>query len=209
MSDSPLRRFDAHRSRELETTRALIDRARGGDQRAWWRLDRRYRDDLLRIVRRNRPSRHQARIGTEDIVQSAFLSAFRGLKGFEPRGRGSFLSWLKVILRHRIAERLRRHGAARRDVAQEDPLNDAPGDHPDPSDLAERSETLAGLLQAITKLPSPEREIVIGHFFHGHSTRQMATRFGMSETAMRRRIGRSLRLLRETLERAPFPPASG
>jgi RNA polymerase sigma-70 factor (ECF subfamily) len=188
------------------TTQSLIDAARSGDDSAWSELNVRYRRILSLLVRSNRPPSMRGRVGTEDVVQSTFLSAFRGLGGYEDRGRGSFLAWLKTILRNRIAQRLRQHAAERRDTNREEPLGEShsstTAQDPSPSEIAARAESCSRLLEAVAELPSEHRDLIICHFFEGMSTRSMARTFDASETSVRRRLGKSLELLRKQMDRS-------
>jgi RNA polymerase sigma-70 factor, ECF subfamily len=195
-----------------DTTQSLIDAAREGDETAWSELHVRYRRILALLVRSSRPSSLKGRVGTEDIVQSAFLSAFRGLNGYEDRGPGSFLSWLKKILQNRIAERLRQHQAEKRDARRDEPLDGgrtpSSAADPSPSEIASHAEACSMLLAAIAELPTDLRDVIICHFFEDLSTRRIAEVLETSETSVRRRIAATLGILKKRLEdheRVPEP----
>src|SRR5712692_1789169 len=79
---------------------ALIERARGGDTRAFEDLARREERALYR---------HALRIvgvpsDAEDVVQDAFLSAWRSIRSFEG---ASFRAWLLRIATNRSLDLLR------------------------------------------------------------------------------------------------------
>jgi RNA polymerase sigma-70 factor (ECF subfamily) len=69
----------------------LLASARAGDSAAFERLVTPHWDALLRVTQRILRNREDA----EDAVQTAFLSAFRNLNGFD--GRSRFSSWLSRI----------------------------------------------------------------------------------------------------------------
>ena len=70
---------------------ALLASARAGDSAAFECLVMPHWNALLRITQRILRNREDA----EDVVQTAFLDAFRNLNGF--RGRSRFSSWLTRI----------------------------------------------------------------------------------------------------------------
>jgi RNA polymerase sigma-70 factor (ECF subfamily) len=185
------------------TTHSLISEARAGDQHAWSELHERYRRILSILVRSSRPSAIRPRVGTEDLVQSTFLSAYRGLDGYEDRGPGSFLNWLKAILRNRIAERLRQHQAVKRDARREEALGDSSTTSaqtdPSPSEVASQAETGVMLIEAIATLPHDSRAVVIGYFFEEMTTKDMADALRTSESSVRRRLASALGVLRKSL----------
>src|SRR5487761_1283299 len=71
--------------------RVLLERARGGDERAYDALAAPYRAELHAHCYRILASFHDA----EDALQEALLRAWRGLAGFE--GRSSVRAWLYKI----------------------------------------------------------------------------------------------------------------
>ena len=74
---------------------ALILRAKSGDEQAFAELMRAYYAFVYRIVNEIVDNPHDA----EEVVQDAFLNAYRGLARYEERTR--FRSWLAKIARNR------------------------------------------------------------------------------------------------------------
>jgi RNA polymerase sigma-70 factor (ECF subfamily) len=70
---------------------AVIQQVLQGDRAAFADLVRKYQKDLMRIILKMVRSQEMA----DDIVQEAFLKAYRNLASFE--GRSSFKSWLFQI----------------------------------------------------------------------------------------------------------------
>ncbi len=93
--------------RPLETTAILIIRARSGDERAITDLMRRFTPALRRAAHGKLAGRARARLVTEDLVQIAFTKAFNKMNGFEPRGPGAFLAYLRTIVRNLVATEYR------------------------------------------------------------------------------------------------------
>lgn len=78
-------------STDRELDQVLVERAQGGDQRAFELLVLKYQRKLGRLL--SRMIRDQAEV--EDVTQEAFIKAFRALKSF--RGDSAFYTWLYRI----------------------------------------------------------------------------------------------------------------
>lgn len=83
----------------------LVKRAKGGDMGAFAELVRNYQKPVMRIVIRMLKDKQSA----EDVVQEAFVKAFRKLESFE--GRASFKSWVCQIAINTGKNRMRRKRA--------------------------------------------------------------------------------------------------
>lgn len=160
----------------------VVDRARTGDVRAFEELVRgslpaahRYASHLLRDP-------HAA----EDVVQEAFLEAFRSLHRF--RGRSKFSTWLLGIVRHRAIDAIRR--ASRRERLAER-LPPAPA-QPD-------AATRAALHLAIDGLPSELREAFITIEVFGLTYREAGPVLGVPPGTVKSRMHRTRRLLVDAL----------
>jgi RNA polymerase sigma factor (sigma-70 family) len=100
-------------SPELDSLRTqdLLGLVRDGDQDAWREVYRRYRALLIIATREiTGPDREDP----EDVLQSAFLSAWKDIKQFEYRGKGSLRAWLRKIVVNKNREKLRSLKRARR-----------------------------------------------------------------------------------------------
>ncbi len=76
---------------EREIDQALVERAQGGDRRAFDQLVSKYQRKLGRLL--SRFIRDQAEV--EDVSQEAFIKAYRALPSF--RGDSAFYTWLYRI----------------------------------------------------------------------------------------------------------------
>jgi RNA polymerase sigma factor RpoE len=76
---------------EREIDQALVERAQGGDQRAFDILVQKYQRKLGRLL--SRFIRDAAEV--EDVTQEAFIKAYRALPAF--RGDSAFYTWLYRI----------------------------------------------------------------------------------------------------------------
>lgn len=82
--------------------RALIKRAKGGDERAWRWLFRRYKGYVFTVVRRILDDPHQA----ENVSQEVWLRVWKKLEQFE--FRASFKTWITKIAVNQARGELRR-----------------------------------------------------------------------------------------------------
>jgi RNA polymerase sigma factor for flagellar operon FliA len=69
-----------------------------------------------------------------------------------------------------------------------------------PETVLLRNESVAGLLQALSALPTRQRIIVRGFYFEGRSIDAMARDLGISKSWASRLHTNALRTLRESLE---------
>lgn len=135
---------------------------------------------------------------SEDIAQDAFLSAWRHL----PRLRNprSFLPWLRQITRNLSYDHLRRKRNERRIDGDLDDIlavvaDPAPGQVERLTRLQE--ESIAADL--IDELPEETREILLIYYREGQSSKQVASLLGMQDAAVRKRLSRARKSLREDM----------
>jgi len=76
---------------EVETDRALVERVRKGDSRAFDLLVRKYRHKILGLISRYVHDWSEC----EDVAQEAFMRAWRALPAF--RGESAFYTWMYKI----------------------------------------------------------------------------------------------------------------
>lgn len=76
---------------EVETDRALVERVRKGDTRAFDLLVRKYRHKILGLISRYVHDWSEC----EDVAQEAFVRAWRALPAF--RGESAFYTWMYKI----------------------------------------------------------------------------------------------------------------
>jgi len=132
--------------------------AQAGDRRAYARLVGRYTRRVHDLARRMLRDPHEA----EDVVQHAFLNAWRALERFEPDR--PFRNWLLRIAsnlcRNRLAARKRSRELPPR--GGDDPLPEAPA--PETASLAPALVAPDRVRAAIEALPERYRLPVILHY---------------------------------------------
>jgi RNA polymerase sigma-70 factor (ECF subfamily) len=137
----------------------------------------------------------------EDVVQEAFVKAYRGLGGF--RAGAAFRPWLLAIVAHEAANARRstgRHaGLAARAATVLDPRPGAtPDPRPGPEAAALASESARALLAAVLALPERERDVVTCRYLLDLSEAETATVLRLRPGTVKSRLSRGLGRLRRS-----------
>jgi RNA polymerase sigma-70 factor, ECF subfamily len=138
--------------------------------------------------------RHEA----EDVAQESYLRVHRSLRTF--RGDSSFRTWLFRIVANAAMSHLRRRGR----------FGDLGDEADDVLVLAEpparESDVDADeLRRALATLPDAQRVVVLMKDAYGFSCREIAEDMGISEGAVKVRLHRARRRLKDAL----YGPGSG
>lgn len=158
-----------------ESTVALLDRARTGDDRALEELFHRHLGPLQRWARGRLPSWARDLSDTDDLVQDTLLRTFKQLDRFDHRGAGALHAYLRQAVVNRVRDELRRNGR-RPDLANLDGLElsaDA-----SPHEEAIGRETLEQYEAALQRLRPEEREAIVVRVEMGYSYEELAQVLG-------------------------------
>lgn len=183
--------------------RLELARLQGGDAEAFARLHADQHGTLSAVARRYLSNEADV----EDAVQEAFLSAYRAIDRFD--GRAAVSTWLHAITVNAARMRLRSMRRQPR-IASLD-ATDASGerlpstvaderDHARPAELTERAERRRILREALPDLPSRYREVIALRDLEQLDTRETADVLGTTTNAVKVRLHRARRALRELLE---------
>jgi RNA polymerase sigma-70 factor (ECF subfamily) len=171
----------------------LLGRIRAGEDQAWSDLYARYRDEMLFTIRANLGARLRGALQSEDVLQSVALEAFLAVPRFEDRGAGSLRAFLNRLLIHKIRDRARHFGAAKRRGAV--PLSEAMAEdvaRDDAAAPAYHDERYAELERGLSRLPDEMREVVVLRKIDGLSSKEAAERLGKSDAATRKLFSRAM-----------------
>jgi RNA polymerase sigma-70 factor (ECF subfamily) len=131
----------------------------------------------------------------EEVVQEAFLAAWRAGHTFDP-ARGSSRTWILTLVRNRAIDVVR---ARRRRPVQ--PLDDTL-DPPDSSDVslqAALNVDAARVAEAMVRLPPEQRQTIELAYLTGFSHAEIAAQVGVPVGTVKGRIRLGLDRLRQAL----------
>ncbi|PKB72304.1 MAG: hypothetical protein BZY87_00995 [SAR202 cluster bacterium Io17-Chloro-G6] len=131
---------------------------------------------------------------SEDHVQEAFLSAWRGINGF--RTGYPVKPWLVRILVNTVTAQRRRRSLPIDPIKVAETQSGAG----DPAELAESSESRQRVRQAISALSDEHNIVVTLRFFAGLTVPQVAQALGRREGTVKSRLHRALQQLRSELQ---------
>jgi RNA polymerase sigma-70 factor (ECF subfamily) len=195
----PDRLGDSHRSPDrsnrnggVDSTVALLLRARDGDDGALNELCTRYLPRLRRWAHGRLPAGARDHLDTEDIVQDALLKTIRRLDGFAPRHDGGFCGYVSTALRNRLRDAARQSG---RHPAMAPLPDDARAPGPSPLEAAVGAETIGHYEAALDGLSAVDRELVIARVELGLDYGEIADLLG-KPSADAARVATSRALLR-------------
>jgi RNA polymerase sigma factor (sigma-70 family) len=170
----------------------LVALARAGHERAFTAIVERYRPELYALARRL-----SSEGNGEDVVQQAFLGAFAALRaGAEVQ---HLRGWLYQIVRN---------VAARSRAPKSVPLDGSTESGEAVEDLVEQRALAIGALAELARLPSRQREAIVGTALDGRARADVARSMGVSEGAVRQLIHRARARLRTVVTAVtPWPLA--
>lgn len=182
----------------LESTAHLLERVRGGDEGARESLFARVLPALTRWAHRRLPAGARDLAETDDLVQVTLTRALSRLDGFESRGEGAFLAYLRKILLNLVRDEI---GRARIRPARTQ-IDESFADPGVP--LLERTirrETLDRYEAALATLPPEQQEAVLMRLEFGYTHEQIARALGKpSANAARMTVARALLAIARSMD---------
>ena len=168
----------------------LIERWKGGDQRAATALVARHAGSLARFA-----AASGEREGVDELVQDTFVRAFAAIDSF--RGESSFRTWLFTIERRLLLDRRRSERRRRLSVEVRE---DSAVTEFDALDQLVAAESAGKLRGALARLTATQRDVFLLRVTEGLSYREIATAVGTTEGAARVHYHNAVRTIRESLD---------
>ena len=177
-------------------TAAVLARARQGDSEAFRALVERHSRSVFRLAFRMTGNEQDA----EDVVQEAFLRAYKQLGRFE--SRANFGTWLYRIVANCSVD-LMRAKQARHDMSRGESLDDAvelpAQETPGPERLAQSAEIQRRVRDALGALSPLERAAFTLRHHEGRSIEEISTALGLGTSAAKHSVFRAVKKLRAAL----------
>lgn len=188
------------------TDEELVARSVAGDTDSFNQLILRWERPIYALAYRQIGREEDAR----DVVQDAFLRAFRALPGF--KGQAKFSSWLYRITLNLCRDFMRRDRRAPFvqppdgvDVAELVPA--ATGHVESIEDVVARDDLSRHVAKAMLTLPDEQRSAILLKEYHGLTFQEIAELQGCPLSTVKTRLYQGLTVLRRELQRRGAAPA--
>lgn len=189
-------------SAALRDSLDLLSSAKKGDQGAYEAFMARYFDKVLRIVRIRLGQRLRGRQDSMDIAQDAMIRVIQGIQGFEPRSEGALVQWISKLVENQIRDAADFHGAQKRRISQEVPLQSDESRHnmlsrivdlsqKTPSQILSLKEEIQKLEGALEQL-GERKEVVLMRNYAGLTFKEIGDELEISEDAARMQYIRAM-----------------
>jgi RNA polymerase sigma-70 factor (ECF subfamily) len=200
--------------RDPDQSETLIGRLKNGDQRALAELFSRHTEALKRMVGWRLDRRVRARVDPSDVLQEVYIDAARRVGDYLARPAMPFALWLRLLTGRRLLELHREHlGAQMRDARLEIPLEHGrwptadldclatqlAGEESTPSQAAMRTEKETRLVEALGRMDTIDREVLVLRHFEELTNDEVACLLGIGKAAASNRYVRALERLGKIL----------
>jgi RNA polymerase sigma factor (sigma-70 family) len=167
----------------------LIARCREGDRDAHYKLYKLYSKAMFNVGYRITRSEQDA----EDVLQEAFISAFRNLEKY--RGDATFGAWLKRIVVNKAINALNKN------KHETIPDDDEQWDVAEEETVSEYREglTVERVRLGIEKLPDGYRTVLSLYLLEGYDHQEIGQILGISESTSKSQLNRARSKLKEIL----------
>ena len=174
----------------MEKYDELIQRCIRGDREAHYQLYRQYSRSMYNVGYRIVNNEEEA----QDVLQEAFISAFRNLKFY--RGDSTFGVWLKRIVVNKAINQIKKKKMERFpederwDVKEEEARDE----------FENFPFTVEKVKEAIKRLPDGYRTVLSLYLLDGYDHGEIAEILGITESTSKSQFNRSKKKLKQLLE---------
>lgn len=187
---------------------ALLERAREGDTQALETLLKAVQPQIYRFSMKM--CRHSE--DAEDVLQDSMMTLARTFRDF--RGASTLSTWLFSVARSFCIKKRRKSKFAPQGEESLDKLDSASANTlmshaPTPYEQAETKEVWKQLQEAISSLDPTYRDVLVLRDIEGLKAKDVAEIVGISTAAVKSRLHRSRRQLRELLSDPPYKQPAG
>ncbi len=206
---------------EDESELEILQKASLGDQALLENLMEEHRPRLRRMVRLRLDHRVKGRVDSSDVIQEAYLEAFRRLPEYLRDPTVPFFVWLRFLTGQKLVQIHRQHlGVRARDVAREVSLYRGAlpeatsaalvarlaGQLTSPSLGAAKAEMKMLLQDALNTMDPLDREVLVLRHFEQLTYAEVASELDITESGAAKRYVRALQKLRRVLSSLPGAP---
>jgi len=179
------------RGGDLDGDAALVQAAKAGDAATFGELYERYRDAIYRFCLARTGTSHDA----EDLTSDVFVKALNSIDRYQDRGL-PFAAFLYRIARNAAIDRSR----TLKQPLSVDGLLQEPASKQNVELEAVFAVEKGILMDALSKLKSEHRDVVVMRFIEGYSALEVAQLLGKTEGAIRTLQHRALERLRKEFD---------
>lgn len=172
----------------LNIHQSLIEGCRAGEARAQTELYNIYCKSMYNVSLRITGNSADA----EDVMQEAFLSAFRKIGSYE--GKVSFGAWLRRIVINRSLDCLKKRKVRFEEVTERNGGMEPGGGGPGESELLQ-------IRRAIASLPDGYRVVLTLHLIEGYPHEEISKMLHISHSAVRTQYMRAKNRLKEMVRK--------
>lgn len=178
----------------IETLKALVEKAKSGDEGAFGTIYSTYYTPLYRYIYFRVRSKEEA----EDLTQNVFTKIFSTIQNFKTED-SSPASYFFTSARNAVIDHYRKRDHI--PIASDDIIMAKSDDTEDESQSYERDEIATLVRESLQVLSPDQYEIMTLKFINELSNKEIAELTGKSEVAIRQIQSRSLKILRDHFEK--------
>lgn len=181
---------------------SLMQRVAANEPAAVEQLYDRFASLVYRLAFQAMPTRADA----EDAVQEIFVRLWRTADRYDPK-RAALVTWVMLITRRHLVDRLRRTKARVRAVTLDEKQSDPTRADTAASGSMENQERFGELMDRISRLPELQRTVVTRAYLGGQTLRQIGEELNTPIGTIKSALSRALVRLRERAAEDGLTPA--